>query len=285
MRKPRRSWFFTSAIVGKEALRPFAQPIFNFGHRRFGAGSGNPTPKEVELNEPGRSDSDPFEHTINVVLNDHEYGAFFLHGSVHTPQSTRNSSDSPSISDSENKSSSDKHKGKRKSKKCHLDNSDPSSPPAKNLLFDPDNIIHPKSTEWTPCPEVAAYVQSKLRKSFEKDVRSTLRSECPRPALKGKVADTPELDPRRDPKKGIYRTWRGCQDKLLDISGPLTKILDLAIQAKELQEPIDPDTLLEWAQRAICPLGNANCSISTERRKSFLLRIDPKLSELASTDA
>ncbi|KAJ1198664.1 hypothetical protein NDU88_002503 [Pleurodeles waltl] len=154
------------------------------------------------------------------------------------PQSTRNSSDSPSTSDSEDKSSSDKRKGKRKSKKRHLDNSHPSSPLAKNLLFDPDYIIHPKSTEWTPCPEVAAYVQSRLRKSFEKDIRSTLRLECPRPALEGKVADTPELDPHmitflkifsRHPKKGIDRAWRGCHDKLLDISGPLTKILDLAI--------------------------------------------------------
>ncbi|KAJ1140975.1 hypothetical protein NDU88_007312 [Pleurodeles waltl] len=169
-----------------KALRLFAQPIFNFGRRRFGAGSGNPTPNEVEINEPGRSDSDHFENTINAVLQDHEYGAFFDQGSVHMPQSTCNSSNS-STSDSEDRSSADKPKSKRKCKKRHLDDSDPSSPSVKNLLFDPDNIIHPKSTEWTSCPEVAAYVQSRLRKSFEKDIRSNLRSECP--------PETPELDP------------------------------------------------------------------------------------------
>ncbi|KAJ1095710.1 hypothetical protein NDU88_000868 [Pleurodeles waltl] len=50
-----------------KTLRPFAQPIFNFGRRRFGAGSGNPTPNDVEINEPGRSDIDPLEYTINTV--------------------------------------------------------------------------------------------------------------------------------------------------------------------------------------------------------------------------
>ncbi|KAJ1127992.1 hypothetical protein NDU88_006385 [Pleurodeles waltl] len=101
-------------------LRPFSQPLFNFGRRRFGTGSGNPTPIEVEINEPGRSDLDPFEHTINSVLNDHEYGAFFDQGSDPMTQSGRNSSDVSSTSDSEDKSSYDKRKGKRKCKKTPL---------------------------------------------------------------------------------------------------------------------------------------------------------------------
>ncbi|KAJ1177935.1 hypothetical protein NDU88_003186 [Pleurodeles waltl] len=82
------------------------------------------------------------------------------------PKSARNSSDSSSTSDSEDESSSDKRKGKRKCKKRHFDKSDPSSPTAKNLLFDPDSIIHPKSTEWTPFPEVAAYVQILAQEEF-----------------------------------------------------------------------------------------------------------------------
>ncbi|KAJ1189972.1 hypothetical protein NDU88_006713 [Pleurodeles waltl] len=90
--------------------------------------------------------------------------------------------------------------------------------------------------------EVVGYVQSRLRKSFEIDVRNMLRSECPRPALSGKVAGTPALDPHtetflknyaKDPKKVIDRAWWGWQDKLLHISGSLTKFLDLVVQAKE----------------------------------------------------
>ncbi|KAJ1180276.1 hypothetical protein NDU88_005498 [Pleurodeles waltl] len=56
-----------------KALRPFAQPIFNYGLRRFRVGSGNPTPVEVNINEPDQSQSDPFKQTISSVLNDHEY--------------------------------------------------------------------------------------------------------------------------------------------------------------------------------------------------------------------
>ncbi|KAJ1211555.1 hypothetical protein NDU88_006913 [Pleurodeles waltl] len=102
-----------------KAFRPFVQPIFNFGRRRFSAGWGNPTPNEVEINEPGRSDLDPFEHTINAVLSDHEYGAFFDQGTDPMTQSVCNFSDASATSDSEDKSSSDKCKGMRKCKKRH----------------------------------------------------------------------------------------------------------------------------------------------------------------------
>ncbi|KAJ1119094.1 hypothetical protein NDU88_007280 [Pleurodeles waltl] len=141
--------------------------------------------------------------------------------------------------------------------------------------------------------EVAHYVQERLRKSFDKDVCNMLRSECYRPSLFCKVADTPELDPSvatflkkftKDPKKGLDRAWRACKDKHLDISGPITKILELAVQVKESSMPLDPEAILEWAQRAICLLGNANCAMSTEQWKSFLMRMDPKLVELALTE-
>ncbi|KAJ1128567.1 hypothetical protein NDU88_006944, partial [Pleurodeles waltl] len=63
------------------------------------------------------------------------------------------------------------------------------------------------------------------------------------------------------------------------------KILEMALRAKETGAPIDPHTLAEWTQRAICLLGNANCAISPERRKSLLMRIDSTLMELAAADA
>ncbi|KAJ1148123.1 hypothetical protein NDU88_000963 [Pleurodeles waltl] len=111
-----------------------------------------------------------------------------------------------------------------------------------NLFFDPENIFHPRSTEWVLSVEVAHYVQERLRKSFSKDVRNTLRLESPLPSLLSKVDGTRELDPSmamflkkfaKDLKKGLDRAWRGCQDKLLDISGPLTKVLELAVQVKD----------------------------------------------------
>ncbi|XP_078500253.1 uncharacterized protein LOC144755327 [Lissotriton helveticus] len=162
----------------------------------------------------------------------------------------------------------------------------------KNLLFNPQNLIHPRSTEWVPCVEVAHYVQNNLRQGFESQVRVTLHSECPRPSL-GKVADTPELDPNmatfmrkftKDPKKGLDRIWKGCQDMMLDVTGPLTKILDVAVTAKDKGVPLDSSDIMEWAQHAMCFLGNANVALSTERRRSFLMRIDPQLAEMATTE-
>ncbi|KAJ1215174.1 hypothetical protein NDU88_002783 [Pleurodeles waltl] len=88
----------------------------------------------------------------------------------------------------------------------------------------------------------------------------------------------------KDPKKGVDRAWSNCQDRLLDLVGPLTRIFDLAKDAKLEGSHVDPDTLSNWAQRAICMLGNANSHISQERRKILLLRIDPKLSTLASKE-
>lgn len=141
---------------------------------------------------------------------------------------------------------------------------------------------------------MAKYAASRLRKPLDQEVRSRLRAECPRPSLAGKVAVTPEIDPRmatflskyiRDPKKGIDRSWRACQDKLLDITGPLVKIFDMAEDAKTSGALISPQVLSSWAQRALIFLGNANCAISTERRRSLLIKLDPKLGELATSEA
>ncbi|KAJ1088602.1 hypothetical protein NDU88_001758, partial [Pleurodeles waltl] len=131
-------------------------------------------------------------------------------------------------------------------------------------------------TNPSPSPEVAQYVQSNLRKSFDKEVRSRLKAEFPRRDLEGKVSDTPEIDHTmvtfmrkfaKDPKKGLDRSWRNRQDKLLDLSGPLTKILEMASVAKESGSLVDIDVLIGWAQRSICLLGNSNRAISAERRK------------------
>ncbi|KAJ1189133.1 hypothetical protein NDU88_005884 [Pleurodeles waltl] len=127
-------------------------------------------------------------------------------------------------------------------------------------MFDTEDIYHPRSSEWFPNPKVAAYVAKAIRHPLEKEVRARLR-------------------------KGIDRSWRSCQDKLLDVLGPLTKIIELADSAKTSGEPLQMDLVAGWAQRAVCLLGNGNCTISTERRRSLLIKIDPKLGELATSEA
>ncbi|XP_040275286.1 uncharacterized protein LOC120990501 [Bufo bufo] len=88
-----------------------------------------------------------------------------------------------------------------------------------------------------------------------------------------------------NPKKGLDSALRSCQDKVLDVFGPLAKIFELAEAARTEGSPIDPEELRGWTQRAICIAGNANTSLAIERRKAILFKIDPKLSNLALTEA
>lgn len=159
--------------------------------------------------------------------------------------------------------------------------------PSPSDMFDPDCIFRPRSSEWVPDKKVADYVAHKIRQPLN-------RSECPRPFLPNRVTATPDIDPKlctffakymKDPKKGMDRSWRACQDKLLDVVGPLTKIIELAERAHESGQPLPTDDVAGWAQRAVCLLGNANCALSAERRRSLLLKIDPKLGELLSSEA
>lgn len=119
-------------------------------------------------------------------------------------------------------------------------------------MRDPDEILHPRSSKWAPSDKVAAYVASCIQKPLEKEACNCLKAECPRPSLEGRVAMTPDIDPRmatflqkfvKVPKKRTDKSWRACQDKLLDTLGLLTNILDMAEEAKASGSLISPDTL------------------------------------------
>ncbi|KAJ1210349.1 hypothetical protein NDU88_005715 [Pleurodeles waltl] len=86
--------------------------------------------------------------------------------------------------------------------------------PLTNML-DPEDLIHPRSSEWFPSDKVSKYVAGRLRKPLDKEVRACLKVECLLPYILGKVALTPELDPRmatflqndfKAPEKGIDRS-------------------------------------------------------------------------------
>ncbi|KAJ1184984.1 hypothetical protein NDU88_001780 [Pleurodeles waltl] len=238
-----------------QALKPFTQPLTNFAKREFlGERSQQ---HRLQTGEPkenvglplqrsgGSSSAEILAQMAASVLCDHAYGGFpppqDTSSTFQQSSFSQSSFQDPSLSNSELDDSQSDSLPRKKQRKTRHSMSERNSSAGKNLLFSPEDIIHPRSTEWVPMPEVAHYVQDRLRKSFKKEVRNTLRSECPRPSLLGKVAEVPELDPSmatflrkfaKGPKKGLDRAWRGCQDKLLDVSGPLTKILDLAIQSK-----------------------------------------------------
>ncbi|KAM4747505.1 uncharacterized protein WCC33_005072 [Rhinophrynus dorsalis] len=160
-------------------------------------------------------------------------------------------------------------------------------------LFDPEGLKHPRSSEWKPRPHIAQFLEAWVRKSITKSIRSKLRAECPRPVVANQVCDTPEVDSKmvqflsksgKDPRKGLDQALKSCQDKLLDSLGPLTKIFELSEEALATKSPVDIHVLRGWVQRAICIVGNANCALASERRRALLLRIDPKLADLATTE-
>ncbi|XP_040204919.1 uncharacterized protein LOC120936540 [Rana temporaria] len=160
-------------------------------------------------------------------------------------------------------------------------------------FFDPNAISHPRSGEWTPLPEVNQYIELWARKSLDRVSRNKLRAECPRPLIPNKVVATPEIDPiltkylmksGKFQRKGVERSFRSIQDRVLDMMGPLTKILNLSEQAAASGQPVDLQQLRGWAQRAICLAGTANTACSIERRRSILMRLDPQLAHLAESE-
>ncbi|XP_056400022.1 uncharacterized protein LOC130294360 [Hyla sarda] len=160
-------------------------------------------------------------------------------------------------------------------------------------FFHPEAIIHPRSGDWAPLPQVAAYIEYWTRRTLDRVNRNKLRAECPRPFLSKKVAITPEIDPvlmkylsksGKYSKKGIERSLKAIQDRILDLLGPLTKILNLSEQAASSGDPVDITQLRGWAQRAMCMLGTANTTCSIERRRSILMKLEPQLSHLAENE-
>ncbi|KAJ1119123.1 hypothetical protein NDU88_007309 [Pleurodeles waltl] len=118
------------------------------------------------------------------------------------------SSDSDSASSRSSHSSSILRKRKRARKAGSSQVKERSQSPSNPFQLNPEDIIHPRSSDWAPVQAVADYLHDKLRKGFNKEVRNRLRAECPRPEIPDKAAETPDIDPSmlkkfaKDPKKG-----------------------------------------------------------------------------------
>lgn len=65
----------------------------------------------------------------------------------------------------------------------------------------------------------------------------------------------------------------------------MAKIFEIAEGAKASGQPVDPHELSGWVQRAICMACNVNSSLAIERRKAIIFKINPRMSNLAVTEA
>ncbi|KAJ1177983.1 hypothetical protein NDU88_003233 [Pleurodeles waltl] len=120
------------------------------------------------------SSADILANMAASVMQDHGYDVY---SSLDTSEGSRDTSArSDGLSSSAQSSGSDqdqedpKPTGKRK-RKSH--NTQERGSAYRNLSFDPESIIHPRSIEWLPCEEVAQYVQDHIRKRFDREVRKS----------------------------------------------------------------------------------------------------------------
>ncbi|KAJ1150572.1 hypothetical protein NDU88_003362 [Pleurodeles waltl] len=132
--------------------------------------------------QPAKQSSNPhaadFESLIRNMAREHDYNAGSQKKAVNDPAS----------SSSEHSSEQDDAPPRKRKKKAHHQE----VPTPKVLTFEPEDIVYPRSSLWLPPPEVADYVEAHIRHGFDKDIRSGLRSECPRPDCPSKVTETPD---------------------------------------------------------------------------------------------
>ncbi|KAJ1136732.1 hypothetical protein NDU88_003147 [Pleurodeles waltl] len=209
-----------------KALGPLTHHFESFTHHKGWLPHITPS-GEAQASQPSTSKgkskakkqthSEIFDKLSASIQKEHGYSSSQQHKAHETDQSSdhsssKHSSDSDSEADLGNRPSTNKWKKSDKSK----------SPVPKDprvLTFNPEDIVQPRSSSWTPPQEVASYIQEHIRAGFDKDVMARLRAGCPRPDLDGRVTDTPDIDPTmvtymkkwgKDPKKGLNRAWRSC---------------------------------------------------------------------------
>ncbi|CAH2248554.1 Hypothetical predicted protein [Pelobates cultripes] len=203
--------------------------------------------------------------------------------------------ESDEIDSNEWEVSSPDHSPPRDPNTLRYDDADSSAilDPQGEPLFDPDTLQNPRSAEWFPTEHVARYIAARIRKPLDKATRNKLRAECPRPTVPDMASATPDIDPKVaqflgktgwKAKKGLDYSLRHCQDKVLDTLCPSAKIFELVEAALTEGTPLDLLAIRGWAQRSICLIGNANAALATERRKTILMKIEPKLVNMALTE-
>ncbi|KAJ1099756.1 hypothetical protein NDU88_004854 [Pleurodeles waltl] len=211
------------------------------------ARSDQPSTSKGKAKTKSWAHSDIFRKLASSIQKEHGYSSSQAQD-AYGSDSDQSSSKSSSGSDSEEDLGT--RPGTSKCKKSESTKAPPTKAP-KVLTFSPEEIVHPRSSSWVPPPEVAEYLQKHIRASFDKDVRARLQAECSRPELEVKVTDTPDVDTflkkwAKDPKKGLDRAWRACQDKLLDLSGTLQELrCDLSCRKPDLKVSVGPEVVKE----------------------------------------
>ncbi|KAJ1127313.1 hypothetical protein NDU88_005716 [Pleurodeles waltl] len=111
--------------------------------------------------QPPNPHAADFQSLLRNMAREHDYNA----------GSQKKAVDDPASSSSDHSSEQEDAPPRKRKKKAH--HQEVSTP--KVLTFEPEDIVHPRSSLWLPPPEVADYVEAHIRHGFDKDIRSRLR--------------------------------------------------------------------------------------------------------------
>lgn len=122
-------------------------------------------------------------------------------------------------------------------------------------MFDPRLIRYHRSAEWSSPDQIAKYLVCWLHKPLDKEVQNRLSAKCPRHTVAHKINNTPDFDSfmyaymnkqGSDPRKGTEKELRDTQDKLLDVSGPLTQAMVVVDNTITRYTPLDRYLVRDW---------------------------------------
>ncbi|KAJ1081938.1 hypothetical protein NDU88_002110 [Pleurodeles waltl] len=144
-----------------QALKPFTQPLSNFARRELmGESSQQPRSQTEDSGDVlglklqrsgGTSSAEIWSQMATSVLRDHAYGGFLpprtSPSNLAQPSSQQTSYHDPSSSKSDSDESQADPQPRKKQRKAKHTTSNDDIPQGKNLLFSPEDIIHPRSTE------------------------------------------------------------------------------------------------------------------------------------------
>ncbi|XP_044289750.1 uncharacterized protein LOC123025244 [Varanus komodoensis] len=147
-----------------------------------------------------------------------------------------------------------------------------------------------QSLRWTPREQLVQYWM-RCRATLKNRLREQLMAFCPRPTLPDRSSEVPVLNPEilclfsaKQVKEieSLSRPLRVLQNEVLDMLAPAMTIYEMAEEAMERGESVDPMELREWTRRLIRYIGSISHRLTLQRRIQVLGTLNPRLKMVSS---
>uniref|UniRef100_A0ACB8F0Z8 Uncharacterized protein n=2 Tax=Sphaerodactylus townsendi TaxID=933632 RepID=A0ACB8F0Z8_9SAUR len=142
---------------------------------------------------------------------------------------------------------------------------------------------------WTPCESVVHWWMH-CWKNLQATRMKELNAVCPRPILPDKSSATPLVNmgvlsmldkSQRGKVLHLSQSTRRIQNQVLNMLGPAMTVCEMAEEAIEKAEPVDPMELREWSRHLIRFIASINHQLTMRARYEVLGAIDIRLRSAA----